>query len=159
MPRIPNHEKFERFGCDSRRMRRSGSRHQQVRPGRFAMKTLLSIAAIAIFATSSAAQTTPCGNRTGITIDVTSSGDSINRAQSISMSTAVDTTWVFNVARKTWNFGHIDAAIKADWVGANQNSRVCSGVTASMEDARLSVTGARGTIHFKASLADLSSLR
>jgi hypothetical protein len=104
-----------------------------------------------------AAQSTQrCGNSTGITIEVVSSNDSVARARSLTANNPIDTTWVFQVAQKTWPLGHMEAAIKADWANEQRTNRVCSGVNLSMDNAILTVKGARGTIHFKASLADLN---
>jgi hypothetical protein len=103
----------------------------------------------------SAQTTQKCGNNTGITIEVVSSNDSVAKARSLTANNPIDTTWVFQVAQKTWPLGHMEASIKADWSNADGKSRVCSGVNLSMDDATLTVKGARGTVHFKASLADL----
>lgn len=100
-----------------------------------------------------------CGNSTGIVIEVVSSRDSVTPARKVSLQSAVDSTWVFNIAQRSWPLGHIEAAIKADWANAAGNSRICSGVSLSMDQAVLTVKGARGTVRFKASLADLQQTR
>ena len=124
------------------------------------MKGLSLALVIALLPSLAAAQNTQrCGNNTGITIAVVSSNDSVASARSLTANAPIDTTWVFQVAQKTWPLGHMEAAIKADWANSERTSRVCSGVNLSMDNATLTVKGARGTVHFKASLADLGTNR
>src|SRR5688572_21033046 len=103
---------------------------------------------------SSAQNASRCGNNTGITIEVVSSSDSVAPARALMPPTGIDTTWVFQVAQRSWPLGHMEAAIKADWSNAEGTSRVCSGVMLSMDQAVLTIKGARGSVRFKASLAD-----
>jgi hypothetical protein len=124
------------------------------------MKQIFVVVAALVFPAIVPAQTvTRCGNQTGITIDVVSSSDSVAPARLLSLQHAVDTTWVFQVARRSWPLGHIEASIKADWANPAGTSRVCSGVNLSMDQAVVTVKGARGTVHFKASLAELNGSR
>jgi hypothetical protein len=69
----------------------------------------------------------------------------------------VDTSFVFNVSHRTWTRTNLAAAIS---VGLADESRgrysVCAGITALMPSATLTIRGARGRVHFVASLRNLS---
>jgi hypothetical protein len=70
---------------------------------------------------------------------------------------SLDTTIVFNVAQKSWTRTNLAAAIS---VGLADESRgrysICAGVTALMPSATLTIRGARGRVHFTASLKSLT---
>lgn len=100
-----------------------------------------------------------CGNSTGIVIEAVSSSDTTAPARLLSTRSAVDSTWFFSVAQRTWPLGHMEASVKADWSDASGSGRVCTGVSLSMEQATLTVKGARGSVHFRADLSDLSTRR
>jgi hypothetical protein len=78
--------------------------------------------------------------------------------QFIGLGQSIDTTWVFNISKKTWTRTNLAAAIS---VGIADETRgryaICAGVTALMPSATLTLQGARGRVHFAASLKDLSN--
>jgi len=107
---------------------------------------------------SSASAGCPGGN--GIHISSTSgtltdSSSGVNTV--IGLNQSVDTTLVFNISRKTWTRTNVAAAIS---IGLADESRgryaICAGVTALMPSATLTISGARGRVHFIASLKELS---
>jgi len=107
---------------------------------------------------SSASAGCPGGN--GIHISSTSgtltdSTSGVNTV--IGLNESVDTTLVFNISRKTWTRTNVAAAIS---IGLADESRgryaICAGVTALMPSATLTISGARGRVHFIASLKELS---
>ena len=100
----------------------------------------------------------PSGNgihisATGGTLTDSSAG--VNRVIPIGQS--VDTTLVFEVSSKTWTRTNLAAAIS---VGLADESRgryaVCAGVSAILPSVTLTLRGARGRVHFVASLKDLN---
>ena len=109
-------------------------------------------------ARSSANAGCPGGN--GIHISSTSgtltdSSSGINTV--IGLNQSVDTTLLFDISRKTWTRTNVAAAIS---IGLADESRgryaICAGVTALMPSATLTISGARGRVHFIASLKELS---
>jgi hypothetical protein len=76
----------------------------------------------------------------------------------IGLGQTLDTTLVFNVSRKTWTRSNIAAAIS---VGIADESRgrysICAGVNALLPSATLTITGARGTVHFAADLRQFNN--
>jgi hypothetical protein len=90
---------------------------------------------------------------TGGTLTDSSSG--VNKVIGIGQS--VDTTLVFDIARKTWTRTNLAAAIT---VGLADESRgryaVCAGVSALLPNVTLTLQGARGRVHFAASLKDFN---
>jgi hypothetical protein len=76
----------------------------------------------------------------------------------IGLNQSVDTTLVFDISRKTWTLTNLAAAIS---LGLADESRgryaICAGVTALMPSATLTISGARGRVHFAASLKELTS--
>ena len=76
----------------------------------------------------------------------------------IGLDQSVDTTLVFNISQKTWTRTNLAAAIS---VGLADELRgryaICAGVTALLPSATLTINGARGRVHFVASLKDLSN--
>ena len=100
-----------------------------------------------------------CPGGNGIHISATSgtlneSGSGTNVI--ITPNQSVDTTLVFDISQKTWTRTNLAAAIS---VGLADESRgrysVCAGVTALMPSATLTIRGARGRVHFVASLRQL----
>ncbi|HJP58573.1 MAG TPA: hypothetical protein VJ865_01185 [Gemmatimonadaceae bacterium] len=91
---------------------------------------------------------------TGGTVTDSASGTN----QFIGLGQSVDTTWVFNISQRTWTRTNLAAAIS---VGLADEVRgryaICAGVTALMPNATLTLQGARGRVHFAASLKDLSN--
>ncbi|HTD83423.1 MAG TPA: hypothetical protein VK648_06490, partial [Gemmatimonadaceae bacterium] len=79
----------------------------------------------------------------------------VNRVIGIGQS--VDTTLVFNISRKTWTRTNLAAAIS---VGIADETRgryaICAGVSALLPSVNLTLTGARGRVHFVASLKDFN---
>ena len=109
-------------------------------------------------ARSGASAGCPGGN--GIHISSTSgtltdSSSGVNTV--IGLNQSVDTTLVFDISRKTWTRTNVAAAIS---IGLADESRgryaICAGVTALMPSATLTISGARGRVHFIASLKELS---
>jgi len=105
-----------------------------------------------------------CPGGNGIHISATSgtlsdSASGVNRV--INQTQSVDTTLVFNISLRTWTRTNFAAAIT---LGLADEPRgrysICAGVTAMMPSATLTIRGARGRVHFSASLKDLmNSLR
>lgn len=100
----------------------------------------------------------PGGNGIHITTTsgtVTDSSSGLNTV--IDLNQSVDTTMVFDISRKTWTRTNFAAALS---LGLADESRgryaICAGVTALMPTASLTITGARGRVHFAASLKELS---
>lgn len=91
---------------------------------------------------------------TGGTVTDSASGTN----QFIGLGQSIDTTWVFNISQRTWTRTNLAAAIS---VGLADEVRgryaICAGVTALMPSATLTLQGARGRVHFAASLKDLSN--
>lgn len=90
---------------------------------------------------------------TGGTLADSSSG--VNKVIGIGQS--VDTTLVFDITSKTWTRTNLAAAIS---VGLADESRgrysVCAGVSALLPNVTLTLQGARGRVHFVASLKDFN---
>ena len=104
--------------------------------------------------------TAGCPGGNGIHISATSgtltdSSAGVNRVIPIGQS--VDTTLVFDIARKTWTRTNLAAAIS---VGLADESRgryaVCAGVSALLPNVNLTLQGAHGRVHFVASLKDFN---
>jgi hypothetical protein len=100
----------------------------------------------------------PGGNGIHITTTsgtVTNSSSGANAV--IGLNQSVDTTMVFDISRKTWTRTNFAAALS---LGLADESRgryaICAGVTALMPTATLTISGARGRVHFAASLKELS---
>ncbi|MFL5601829.1 MAG: hypothetical protein ACJ77R_00260 [Gemmatimonadaceae bacterium] len=105
------------------------------------------------------ASTAGCPGGNGIHISATSgtpsdSSAGVNRV--IGLGESVDTTLVFNISQKTWTRTNLAAALS---VGLADDVRgryaICAGVTALMPSATLTLRGARGRVHFVASLKEL----
>jgi len=96
------------------------------------------------------------GVRRDTTAARTDTASSVNAE--VGLGQAIDTTLVFNVSRKTWTRTDIAAAIS---VGIADESRgrysICAGVNALLPTATLTITGARGTVHFAADLRQFTS--
>jgi hypothetical protein len=113
-------------------------------------------------AASATAATAGCPGGNGIHISATSGTLTTDRASGVNtvigLNQSVDTTLVFDISRKTWTRTNIAAAIS---LGLADESRgryaICAGVTALMPSATLTISGARGRVHFIASLKDLAS--
>ncbi len=104
--------------------------------------------------------TAGCPGGNGIHISATSgpvtdSSSGVNSV--IGLNQSVDTTLVFDISRKTWTATNIAAAIS---IGLADESRgtyaICAGVTALLPSATLTISGARGRVHFVASFKELS---
>lgn len=120
--------------------------------------------------TSSAASPSPfaatggtmagCPGGNGIHISATGGTGSDSPSgvnQFIGLGQSVDTTWVFNISQRTWTRTNLAAAIS---VGLADETRgryaICAGVNALIPNATLTLQGARGRVHFAASLKQLS---
>jgi hypothetical protein len=99
-----------------------------------------------------------CPGGNGIHISVTSGDSASGVSRIIDQSRALDTTIVFNIAERSWTRTNLAAAIS---VGLADEARggymICAGVTALMPSATLTVRGARGLVHFQASLGELTN--
>jgi hypothetical protein len=111
-------------------------------------------------AATTKATTAGCPGGNGIHISATSgtltdSSSGVNTV--IGLNQSVDTTLVFDISRKTWTRTNLAAAIS---VGIADEARgryaICAGVTALMPSATLTISGARGRVHFVASLKQLT---
>jgi len=101
-----------------------------------------------------------CPGGNGIHISATGGTGSDSASgvnQFIGLGQAIDTTWVFNISQRTWTRTNLAAAIS---VGLADETRgryaICAGVTALIPNATLTLQGARGRVHFAASLKQLS---
>lgn len=137
-------------------------------------RALIITAALAMLSTAASGQVTPgpvtpaarlassggtmAGCPGGNGIHITATGGSLTDSSSgtntvIGLGQSVDTTLVFDISRKTWTRTNIAAAIS---VGIADEARgryaICAGVAALIPDATLTITGARGRVHFAASL-------
>jgi uncharacterized membrane protein len=102
-----------------------------------------------------------CPGGNGIHISTTSGAltrDSAGVNTVIGLRESVDTTLVFNISSKSWTRTNLAAAIS---VGLADETRgryaICAGITALLPSATLTINGARGRVHFAASLKDLSN--
>ena len=116
--------------------------------------------ATAVQGNSTAGAMAGCPGGNGIHITTTSGTvtDSSSGVKTvIGLNQSVDTTLVFNISRKTWTRTSFAAALS---LGLADESRgryaICAGVTALMPTATLTISGARGRVHFAASLKDLN---
>jgi hypothetical protein len=107
---------------------------------------------------SAPARESSCPGGNGIHISVTSGDSATGVNRIIDQSRPMDTTIVFNIAERSWTRTNLAAAIS---VGLSDEARggymICAGVTALMPSATLTVRGARGRVHFRASLAELTN--
>jgi hypothetical protein len=117
-------------------------------------------AAPATTPTATSGTTAGCPGGNGIHISATSGTitDSSSGVDTvIGLNQSVDTTLVFNISRKTWTLANLAAAIS---LGLADESRgryaICAGVSALLPSATLTISGARGRIHFVASLKELT---
>jgi hypothetical protein len=108
----------------------------------------------------------PGGNGIHISLNSGTSADSSGQSSRPSANSgintviderhSVDTTLVFNVAQKTWTRTNLAAALTAGLADQSRGGyAICAGVTALMPSATLSIKGARGRVHFAATLQDL----
>jgi hypothetical protein len=123
-------------------------------------QTVASTPAPALQTASTAGTTAGCPGGNGIHISTTSStltetASGVNTV--IGLNQSVDTTLVFDISRKTWTRTDMAAAIS---VGLADESRgrysICAGVTALLPSVTLTISGARGRVHFVASLKELN---
>ena len=104
--------------------------------------------------------TAGCPGGNGIHISATggtASDSASGTNEFIGLGQSVDTTWVFNISQRTWTRTNLAAAIS---VGLADETRgryaICAGVNALIPNATLTLQGARGRVHFAASLKSLS---
>lgn len=109
---------------------------------------------------STAGTSAGCPGGNGIHISTTSgtlTESSSGTNTVIGLNQSVDTTLVFNISRKTWTRTDMAAAIS---LGLADESRgrysICAGVTALMPSMTLTISGAKGRVHFAASLKELN---
>jgi hypothetical protein len=85
---------------------------------------------------------------------VTDSSSGINTV--IDETRSVDTTLVFDISQKSWTRTNLAAAITAGLADQSRGGyAICAGVTALMPTATLTIKGARGRVHFAATLQNL----
>jgi hypothetical protein len=119
------------------------------------LATALSIATVS----PASAQTMSCPGGNGIHISVnsgtvTDSSSGINTV--IDETRSVDTTLVFDISQKSWTRTNLAAAITAGLADQSRGGyAICAGVTALMPTATLTIKGARGRVHFAATLQNL----
>ncbi|HLA13792.1 MAG TPA: hypothetical protein VJZ25_02100 [Gemmatimonadaceae bacterium] len=127
----------------------NGSADAQTPPSARAPATIAS-------APSGTDRSCPGGN--GIRISLTSGDSAVDLDPILDLSRAVDTTIVFNIASRSWTRTNLAAAISVGLADeARGGYRICAGVTALMQSATLTIRGARGRLHFQASLAELTN--
>jgi hypothetical protein len=99
----------------------------------------------------------PGGNGLHISVNSGTSTDSSSGINTvIDERRSLDTTMVFNVAQKTWTRTNLAAAITAGLADQTRGGyAICAGVTAMMPSATLTIKGARGRVHFAATLQNL----
>ena len=99
----------------------------------------------------------PGGNGIHISVNSGTGSDSSSGLNvAIDERRSIDTTIVFNVARKSWTRTNLAAAISAGLADQSRGGyMICAGVTALMPSATLTINGARGRVHFAATLQDL----
>jgi len=99
----------------------------------------------------------PGGNGIHISVNsgtVTDSSSGINTV--IDETRSVDTMLVFNITQKSWTRTNLAAAITAGLADQSRGGyAICAGVTAMMPTATLTIKGARGRVHFAATLQNL----
>jgi hypothetical protein len=101
----------------------------------------------------------PGGNGIHISATTGKSTDSSSASNRvIRLGQSVDTTLVFDISRKTWTRSDIAAQITVGLVDESRGTyAVCAGVSALLPSATLTINGARGTVHFAATLADFTN--
>ena len=113
-------------------------------------------------AVSDGSNGTMAGCPGGNGIHITATGGALTDSSSgtntvIPIGQSIDTTLVFDITRKTWTRTNLAAAIS---VGLADESRgryaVCAGVSALLPNVSLTLQGARGRVHFVASLKDFN---
>ena len=137
----------------------------------FALIALAMTSARLAAQSSAQAATTPTSTTTtgtmagcpgGNGIHITTTGGTLTDSSAgvntvIPIGQSIDTTLVFNITRKTWTRTNLAAAIS---VGLADESRgryaVCAGVSALLPNVSLTLQGARGRVHFVASLKDFN---
>ena len=99
----------------------------------------------------------PGGNGIHISVKSGTSTDSTSDINTvIDERRSLDTTIVFNVAQKSWTRTNLAAAITAGLADQTRGGyAICAGVTAMMPSATLTINGARGRVHFAATLQNL----
>ena len=109
-------------------------------------------------ASTSARAGCPGGNGIHISTNSGTLTDSSSGSNTvIGLDQSIDTTLVFNISQKTWNRTNIAAAISIGFADEVRGRyAICAGVTALMPSATLTITGARGRVHFVASLKQLN---
>jgi hypothetical protein len=86
---------------------------------------------------------------------LTDSSAGVNKVIPIGQS--VDTTLVFDITRKTWTRTNLAAAISVGLADTTRGTySVCAGVSALLPNVSLTLQGARGRVHFAASLKDFN---
>lgn len=96
----------------------------------------------------------PAGN--GVRI-YTVVGSADSTAPKPALLTSVDTVLTFDFAERKWARTDFAAMVDVGWASDDRRRfSVCAGVSIEMPDATLVVRGARGRVHFRASLDRLT---
>jgi len=138
---------------------------------------LFALTALAMFSASLSAQSTTAATPSTVSdastgtmagcpggngIHITTTGGTLTDSSAgvntvIPIGQSIDTMLVFDITRKTWTRTNLAAAIS---VGLADESRgryaVCAGVSALLPSVTLTLQGARGRVHFAASLKDFN---
>jgi len=138
---------------------------------------LFALTALAMFSASLSAQSTTAATPSTVSdastgtmagcpggngIHITTTGGTLTDSSAgvntvIPIGQSIDTMLVFDITRKTWTRTNLAAAIS---VGLADESRgryaVCAGVSALLPNVSLTLQGARGRVHFVASLKDFN---
>ena len=99
----------------------------------------------------------PGGNGIHISVNTGQASESSSGINTVIDETrSVDTTIVFNISQKSWTRTNLAAAITAGLADQSRGGyAICAGVTAMMPAATLTIKGARGRVHFAATLQNL----
>jgi len=102
-----------------------------------------------------------CRGGNGIHISATSgtlTDSSSGTSTVIGLGQSVDTTLVFDISQRAWTRTDIAAMITVAIADESRGTyAVCAGVSALLPSATLTISGARGRVHFAASLADFTN--
>jgi hypothetical protein len=97
-----------------------------------------------------------CSTGTGVRIS-TVVGSADSAAPAPALLTSADTVIKFDFAERKWSRTDFAAMLAVGWASDDRRRfSVCAGVSIEMPDATLVVRGARGTVHFRASLDRLT---
>lgn len=97
-----------------------------------------------------------CSGLTGVRI-TTVVGDGSAESAAPAVLAATDTLLVFDIAERKWTRTNFAARVDVGWASEDRRRfNVCAGVSIEMPEATLVIRGARGRVHFRASLDRLT---